>query len=268
MTKDESPMNIRIITFNIRYDKPDPDNQDWRIRRDAIAALIQEYHPDIIGTQEGKAHQLLDLHRRLPNYQSIGGDRTGTGTGEHCAIFYNQDRLKCLDNGDFYLSDTPDIAGSISPEWGNPVPRMATWAVFSVAQVSQTITCFNTHLDYTSAKARELGARLIRDRMIHCNPDTTYLFLTGDFNAEPDSLPREILSDSSTNSMILHDALAGVELEKQQSIHGFTGEAFAAVDTIYYDSRLRRETVTVDNRKWQGIFPSDHFPVIANFVND
>ncbi|MEQ8962587.1 MAG: endonuclease/exonuclease/phosphatase family protein [Coleofasciculus sp. C2-GNP5-27] len=261
-------MNIKIITFNIRYDKPDPNNQDWRIRRDAIAALIQEYRPDIIGTQEGKAHQLLDLHRRLPNYQSIGGDRTGTGTGEHCAIFYNPDRLKCLDHGDFYLSDTPDIAGSISPEWGNPAPRMATWAVFSVAQVSKTITCFNTHLDYTSAKARELGARLIRDRMAYHNPDQTYLFLTGDFNAEPGSLPRAILSDLSANSITFKDALADVELEKQRSIHGFTGEAFAAVDTIYYDSRLKLETVMVDDSKWQGIFPSDHFPIIANFVNN
>lgn len=267
MTNDKQ-MNIKIITFNIRYDKPDPDKQDWRIRRDAIAALIQEYRPDIIGTQEGKAHQILDLHRRLPNYQSIGGDRTGTGTGEYCAIFYNKDHLISLDSGDFFLSDTPDIAGSITPEWGNPVPRMASWAVFTVAQDTKTITCFNTHLDYNSALARELGATLIRDRIIHHNRDHTYLFLTGDFNAEPDSLPREILSESSANYITLQDALAGVELEKQRSIHGFTGEAFAAVDTIYYDSRLRRDTVTVDDRKWQGVLPSDHFPIIANFVDD
>lgn len=261
-------MNIKIITFNIRYDKPDPDHQNWRIRRDAIAALIQEYHPDIIGTQEGKAHQLLDLHRRLPNYQSIGGDRTGTGTGEHCAIFYHPDRLKCLDYGDFFLSDTPDIAGSVSPDWGNPLPRMTTWVVFSVAQESKTITCFNTHLDYNSAKARELGARLIRDRLMLHNPDNTYFFLTGDFNAEPGSLPREILSQSLANQISLNDALSDIELEKQLSFHDFTGQPFAAVDTIYYDSRLRRETVTVDDRKWQGIFPSDHFPIIANFVNE
>lgn len=259
-------MKIKIITFNIRYDKPDPDNQDWRIRRDAIAALIQESDPDIIGTQEGKAHQLLDLHRRLPNYQSIGGDRTGTGTGEHCAIFYHQDRLKCLDSGDFYLSDTPDSAGSVSPDWGNPLPRMTTWAVFSLAQASKTITCFNTHLDYNSAKARELGARLIRDRLSHHNPDTTYFFLTGDFNAEPNSLPREILSQPLANQITLNDALSDIEVEKQLSFHDFTGKPFAAVDTIYYDSRLRRETVTIDNRKCLGIFPSDHFPIIANFV--
>lgn len=257
-------MNLTIITFNIRYDKPDPGDQDWRIRRDAIAAVIQEYHPDIIGTQEGKAHQLLDLHRSLPNYQSIGGDRIGTGTGEYCAIFYNQERFQCQESGDFFLSDTPDSPGSITPEWGNPLPRMTTWGVFSVAQESKTITCFNTHLDYRSAKARELGAMLIRDRMIQFNPDPTYFLLMGDFNAEPGSLPRQQLCVPSTQWVTLNDALAGWQLERQLSFHDFTGHPFAAIDTIYYDSRLSLQTVTVDQRKWQGIFPSDHFPVIAH----
>ena len=38
-------------------------------------AIVKQAGPDIIGTQEGQGHQLLDLHRLLPEYQSIGGDR-------------------------------------------------------------------------------------------------------------------------------------------------------------------------------------------------
>ena len=74
------------MSFNIRYDKPDPDERNWRVRREAVAALIAHYSPDIIGTQEARANQLLDLHRLLPKYQSLGSDRRGTGLDENCAI--------------------------------------------------------------------------------------------------------------------------------------------------------------------------------------
>jgi endonuclease/exonuclease/phosphatase family metal-dependent hydrolase len=232
-----------------------------------VAALITHHAPDIIGTQEGKAHQLLDLHRLLPNYQSVGSDRTGTGTGEHCAIFYDTHRLTCVANGDFFLSDTPEIPGSISSNWGNPLPRMASWAVFaSAAGGEQKITVFNTHFDYRSAQARELGAMLISDRLSQLKPAESYLFVTGDFNAASGTVPREALKRPLPNGINLYDALANVEVEHQLSFHDFTGKAFAAVDTIYYDSRVSLRTVKVDTDQWKGIWPSDHFPVVAEFV--
>ena len=260
-------MYLKLITLNLRYDKPDSGNNAWTVRRNAIADMINHYTPDIIGTQEGFAHQLLDLHRLIPNYQSVGCDRTGTGKDEHCAIFYHTQRLKCIDKGDFFLSNTPQIPGSISLNWGNPLPRMVSWAVFTLAGQSKTITCLNTHLDYKSAKARELGVELIRDRINQFSPENTYLFLTGDFNTEPGTLPRQQLSVPLANGISLNDALAGLELGQQLSFHDFTGQAFAAVDTIYYDSRISLPAVQVDNTQWQGILPSDHFPVIAEFLS-
>jgi endonuclease/exonuclease/phosphatase family metal-dependent hydrolase len=70
-------MEIKVMSFNLRYDKPDPGENAWTVRKEAAASLISHYAPDIIGTQEGKAHQLLDLHRLLPDYQSLGGDAFG-----------------------------------------------------------------------------------------------------------------------------------------------------------------------------------------------
>jgi endonuclease/exonuclease/phosphatase family metal-dependent hydrolase len=259
-------MEIRVMSFNLRYDKPDPGNHAWTVRKHAVAALIAQYAPDIIGTQEGKAHQLLDLHRLLPDYQSVGSDRTGTNTGEYCAIFYRTERFQCLKSQDFYLSDNPDIPGSMSSDWGNPVPRMASCAVFAVTGGARTVTVFNTHLDYKSAKARELGAVLIRDRMGHVDSAESFLFLTGDFNAAPDTIPRQALNSPLPNGVTLHDVLATVELEHQLSFHDFTGQAIAAVDTIYYDSRVSLGYVKVDTRQWLGIWPSDHFPVVADFA--
>lgn len=260
-------MEIRVMSFNLRYDKPDPGNNAWRVRKQAVAALITHYLPDMIGTQEGQAHQLLDLHRLLPNYQSVGSDRTGTDTGEYCAIFYRTDRLRCLKTQDFVLSDTPEIPGSISPAWGNPIPRMASWAEFAVVGEAKTVTLLNTHLDYKSVQAREFGVKLIRERIGRSELAESYLLLTGDFNADPGTLPREMLKSPLSNGVTLHDALTGIALEHQLTFHDFTGQASTAIDTIYYDSRINLHNVCIDAEQWLGIWPSDHFPVVANFVS-
>jgi endonuclease/exonuclease/phosphatase family metal-dependent hydrolase len=80
-------MKIRVMSFNWRYDKPDLGNFAGKVRKEAVASVINAYAPDLIGTQEGLAHQILDLHRLLPDYQTVGADLTDTGIVEHCAIF-------------------------------------------------------------------------------------------------------------------------------------------------------------------------------------
>jgi endonuclease/exonuclease/phosphatase family metal-dependent hydrolase len=265
MTKDYF---IKVMSLNLRYDKPDPGNNAWTVRKEAVAALITHHAPDIIGTQEGKAHQLLDLHRLLPDYQSVGSDRTGTGRDEYCAIFYRTERLRYLASGDFSLSNTPDIPGSISLDWGNSLPRMASWALFAIAGEEKTVRVFNTHLDYGSAKAQELGAMLICDRIQQFDSAKSYVFLTGDFNADPGTVSRKVLERLLPNGLHLNDALSGVELKYQLSFHDFTGEAFVALDTIYYDSRVRLRQVKVDTGQWNEIWPSDHFAVVAEFGCD
>lgn len=250
-------MNLTIMTFNLRYDKPDLRENNWQVRKSAIAQLIQSYHPDLIGTQEGKPHQLLDLHRLLGEYQSVGRDRLGNGSDEHCAIFYHSRRLNCVETADFYLSETPQIPGSITPSWGNHLPRMVTWGKFHLPSQQTEIILFNTHLDYKSQSARENSAQLILEQLEAIKSTDAYLLLTGDFNTSPEQRARKMFSH------YLQDALKDVPLEKQKTYHEFTGKALAAVDTIYYDNRLQLETVKVDRERWDGVFPSDHFPVIT-----
>lgn len=62
------------------------------------------------------------------------------------------------------------------------------------------------------------------------------------------------------------EALIQLELEQQQSYDDFTGKAFAAIDTIYYDNRVKLQQVSIDARQWRGVWTSDHFPVIAYFL--
>lgn len=253
------------MTLNLRYDKPDPGNNAWKFRRYAIAQLIQQYDPDFIGTQEGKANQLLDLHRLLPSYQSIGSNRMGDGTGEHCAIFYQIQRYNCVNSKDFWLSETPHLVGSITPEWENLFPKMVSWGVLSSLETQQQVTIFNTHLDYQSQQSRKLSVQLIQKHLCQIKPEQSHVILTGDFNAEPDSEERKLLLEPLENQIQLLDVLADINLKAQKTFHDFTGKATAAVDTIYYDHRLQLKSVTIDSNWIDYIWPSDHFPVIAEF---
>lgn len=252
---------MKLISFNLRYDKPDPGNNGWKYRLKAITELIHFYLPDIIGTQELLPHQMYDLLGKLPDYECVGNDRTGTGKGEYCAIFYRRELL-CLATGDFCLSESPEIPGSISENWGNPIPRMATWATFS-DENQQQFTLFNTHLDYRSQKAREFGAKLIGERMSQIPSNDSFFLLTGDFNAEPQSIERQTFLKPLSNNIQLLDSLANIPIDQQMTFHDFTGNAFAAIDTIYYDSRLKLQQVKIETGRWLEVWPSDHFPVVA-----
>jgi len=59
----------------------------------------------------------------------IGAGRDdGKTKGEYSAILYRRERFEVEQGGTFWLSDTPEVPGSIT--WGNACTRICTWARF------------------------------------------------------------------------------------------------------------------------------------------
>jgi hypothetical protein len=72
--------------------------------------------PDIIGFQELLEHQYRDLKNEtaLRDYTSIGvGRDDGITRGEYVPLFWKNDKFKALSVKHFWLSDQPDVPGSI-----------------------------------------------------------------------------------------------------------------------------------------------------------
>ena len=157
--------DLRVMSFNIRLPVATDGANRWEQRKALIARTLREQHPDIIGTQELHRRQGDDIVRRLPQYAWFGRDRRGGHDDEHMGVFYRKDRLRVVETGDFWLSDTPEVPGSIS--WGNLYPRMVTWALFERSSDQRRFYLFNTHLPYRDEDdaARERGARLIASRL-------------------------------------------------------------------------------------------------------
>lgn len=85
------------------------------------------YEPDVIGTQEGLEHQIKYLDDNLKSYKFVGvarADNKEGGKGEFSAIFYNSDKYDELENGTFWLSETPKKP---SRGWDASLNRICTY---------------------------------------------------------------------------------------------------------------------------------------------
>lgn len=170
---------LLLMTYNLRYASDKKPNA-WPDRRPVMKALLDEYAPDIFGTQEGVYPQLKDIAADQPAYDWIGTGRDGGSRGEFMAIFYRRDRFEPLEFDHFWLSDTPEVIGSTT--WGNTNRRMVTWVRFKDRRTNREFHFWNTHLDHQIQPAREKASLLIRERIGKVKAELP-LFLVGDFNA-------------------------------------------------------------------------------------
>jgi len=232
---------MKILTFNIRNGNADDGNHSWEHRRHITAKVIGDAGADIVCLQEVFAFQLDYLLEQLQEYAvySVGRD-DGEREGEACSILWRKSRFAPLDQGTFWLSDTPDQPRSTS--WGNRTTRICSWVDFG------TFALFNTHWDHESQPAREKSANLIHRHL----PLTPWL-VVGDLNAEPSSeevlaLPG-ILHTAGLETGTFHNFQGGVDGEKIDHV-------LSAID--FRCTRLQVIDTCVD-----GLWPSDHYPVLA-----
>ncbi len=252
--------NLNVMTFNVRLPVAADGPNRWEARRDLMASVIREAHPDLFGTQELFRLQGDDLVARLPEYTWFGRGRYGDDGDEHMGVFYRRDRLQVLESGDFWLSDTPDVPGSIT--WGHPLPRMVTWALFKRIADGKRFYYFNTHLPYRDEDepARVKGGKEILARLTRLPRDVPVI-LTGDFNTGPESLVHQTLTSELQDAWLTAPRKSGPE----GTFHAFTGKPEKRIDWILFRG-VKANSVRVITTSEDGRYPSDHFPVDAELT--
>lgn len=247
---------LTVMTFNVRLPNPDDGANVWSHRRALFAQTVAAADPDVFGTQELFQAQGDDIVRTLPRYRWFGRDRRGGHADEHMGIFYRPDRLTLLAQGDFWLSDTPDVPGSIS--WGHPLPRMVTWGRFRTRD-GRRFVLLDTHFPYRAEDeaAREKAARLIVARL-PAIAGTDPVVLTGDFNTTPDTATHAALVS------VLRDVRQAVAHPQGPALtfHDFTGTPDRRIDWILTRGFHPLSVATMTRHKG-ALYPSDHFPVVA-----
>ena len=255
---------IRVMSFNIRYDEPRDGVNAWPNRKTKAAGVIRFHKADLVGVQEALLSQLRDLESLVPDFAWCGVGRTdGKEAGEYSAILYRKSRFQLLETKTFWLSETPDKAGSMG--WDAAYPRVVTWAKFKDRISKKTFFHFNTHFDHRGEKARTESAKLILTRIGELAGKLPFV-LTGDLNVKEDSdAYRTLKAGSSTTH--LADA-------KYASVNGHFGgdstfnefkdlQPGRKIDYIFVREGIRVFEHAALSDQWNGLWASDHLPVLA-----
>lgn len=255
-----------VLSFNIRYDTSKDGINQWNNRKEKVAQLITFHEADIIGLQEVLKSQLDDLENLLPSYTWIGvGRDDGKEAGEYSPILFQKNRFKLLKEGTFWLSETCDVAGSRG--WDAACNRVVTWAYFKDKKQRKKFYFFNTHFDHRGVVARRESAQLILQKIQEIAGDNAFV-LTGDFNGNPESEPYRILTNKE-DEVDLQDAYFRSQTGHYGQLGTFSG--FKAlteddqnrIDYIFVPKKIKVLKHAILTDSWGGLFPSDHFPVLA-----
>lgn len=256
--------NIKIMTYNIRYDNPNDGIHVWENRRDKIISQIRYYQPDFLGLQEVVHTQNSFLKEKLRNYTVLGvGRDDGKEAGEYAPIYFNNARFELIDWGTFWLSETPDRP---SKGWDAALPRIATWAMLREIESGKVWNVINTHFDHVGIEARLQSLKLIYSYAME-NMAGGRIVMMGDFNIGPSSEAyiwlknQDGLLDSFLSAPIVH----GPEGTFNAFKHDYLGER---IDYVWLSRDLRAISYASISEIWKGIIPSDHWPVLVEIIEN
>jgi endonuclease/exonuclease/phosphatase family metal-dependent hydrolase len=265
VTGSAEAQELNVMTFNIRFNTVADSLNAWPYRKDKVASQILFHEAHIIGVQEALHEQITDLQQGLPQYKYKGvGREDGKEKGEYSAIFYDTTRLQALQSKTFWLSETPEVAGSKS--WDAAITRIVTWIKFRDKKTKKIFFAFNTHFDHIGQVARKESARIVLQKVNEIAGGTPAI-ISGDFNATPGDEPIRVIMDRS-NPLHLVDSKE-ISLKPHYGPSG-TFNAFKEkerddqpIDYIFLKGNWKVLKHATISQSWQGRFASDHFSVLA-----
>lgn len=260
-----TPMELNVMTFNIRVDFGGDGDNNWEYRKDVAAKVIQNYNADIVGAQEVRKNQLQDFKDRLPGYNSVGvGRDDGIDQGEYSPILYKKDKFTEEKSGTFWISETPDVAGSMG--WDAAYPRVASWVILKENKTGNRIFAINTHLDHRGLTARSEGTKMLMKKITQLSEGLP-IILTGDFNDTPDSdAVKNIINTENKEHLTDSKTIAGKSSGTEWTFHDFgrlpEGER-ERIDYIFVSKQFKVSEYEATADTLNNIFVSDHKPVFA-----
>ncbi|SDL55222.1 Metal-dependent hydrolase, endonuclease/exonuclease/phosphatase family [Salinimicrobium catena] len=250
---------MEIMTYNIKYLNETDGENSWSQRKDHLTSQIKFYEPGIFGVQEAVLEQLQHIKQNLDGYEYLGEGRDGGQKGEFSAIFFETEKFEKLEEGTFWLSETPTVP---SMGWDAAYPRVCTYAKFRNVQNEDEFWVFNTHFDHMGTSARKKSSRMILEKMEEINQQDLPAVLMGDLNLEPDTEEVKFLSAHMEDSKTIANLVFGPE--GTFNAYEFQEPVTRRIDYIFLskgDFKVKKYAVLSDSKDLK--YPSDHLPVLV-----
>lgn len=266
---------IRVASFNMLFDlydhKLEPHNR-WPQRLPRIVELLAEMQPDVLGVQELYPNQVNDL---LPYLESdYAFFAHPCSDGERNGIFYRKGRFDVLDSQVLLMAETPGVRDAAT----------LTMLQLKDRRTGKQFAVFNTHLAFSNLEKRHFQAAFIC-REISLLSESMPVFLTGDLNTFPnrpdlgklpfydgDYLHRLLLKgglyDAKEMALMGHLGPYGTFTNGSDDGVSFQGTGTPGIflDHIYISSKVTALIHAVQPGTINGLFPSDHMPVMVDAI--
>jgi endonuclease/exonuclease/phosphatase family metal-dependent hydrolase len=282
---------VNILTINVRLSLARDGENSWQNRKDFLIDVIQSKSGggeiyDFIGCQEAVIDPRRELNQvdyivtKMQRYDSIWLSREKTtDRGEAMLLLWRKDRWRIdeADKGTFWLSDTPDVAGSkTDPKAG--CTRCVTFGLFhelkNNKETGQKIYVANTHYDHFSEYSRQKAAKQIIDWVAKRKDQKSPVVIMGDLNCGEKSPairymkgePIKLDNVELTPPLGLVDTFreANPDAVDVGTFNGFkekTGKE--KIDYIFVTKNLKTISAKIIKTKRNRRWPTDHCPVEA-----
>ncbi|NDY74081.1 metal-dependent hydrolase [Desulfobacter hydrogenophilus] len=250
--KNKTDEPVTVMTFNLRFGlAKDGGPHAWEHRKPLVSKILETYPNDFIGFQEVNHFQAEFLIRSLRHHDHIGWYNKGVKWWQNNLILFDSS-WECLGHRHFFLSHTPDILSRLP---GSRWPRQCVIGWFK--KKNRYLLMVNTHFDFTS-EVQQKSAGLVM-KFLKRFPKGVPQIITGDFNTTPGS-PAHRCFKSRGFGLVK-------EGESITTFHDFTGKKTGRhIDWILYRNGLSPVSEQVIQDSFNGLFPSDHYPVRADFA--
>lgn len=259
MTINLTGQDLKLMTYNIKYDNTKDTVNNWNDRKESLIRLIRHYKPSFIGTQEALHHQVNYIDNELSNFSFVGvGRDDGIHKGEYTAIYYDHSKFKVLDSNTFWLSKTPE---KVSVGWDAALERICTYGLFEHLITKNRFYVFNTHFDHKGEKARAKSAKLILKKIKKINDENLPIILMGDFNLRPEEKPIQLIrSNMQDGKEVTEHLFYGPE----GTFNGFDWnmDLDRRIDYIFVKKFKVKSYTHIDDRMQNNKHISDHLPVL------
>lgn len=265
---------LKVMTYNVLCSFCDPRNFDpWVDRLPYFGDIFARHDPDLIGVQEltplgDEVNQLLP---QAPGYGAVYFAPPGEDTYPDALILYRLSRFVVLDQGDYWLSPTPDVPRSVGFA-RLQFPRLVMWSRLMDLEANREIFFATTHFDNNSP-SQDLSAPLVKERTAPFAAGLPVIFV-GDFNSRPNSSAYATLTADATAGFVFQDTF---DLAEWRIVTNQVPEPAYDIDDRIDHIFLAGDGVTWTVTDWladltiygpNDRYPSDHFPIVADIELD
>ncbi len=258
--------DFSIMSFNIRFNSVlDFGLDNWYFRRPFVAEFLIEKGCDIVCMQEVTRQQYNDITADLGSeYEIYWWKRDQDRRAEGLAILLKKGVFEVLDEGVFWLSDTPEV---MSKSWCETY-RICVFLELKFLEGDLPPFCvYNVHLDHKVAEAQTKGIELVDEV---ATARGCHAIICGDFNCDEGGNPSDAFIDA-------HEKYLDCRLDSRRSLgrrntyNGFGSveynPASTPIDHIMTDTYFYPDTFTLClDRPNNGGYYSDHYAIIAEII--